>query len=107
MKEVVSADDTCWLLTVQDYAGRSDSAFAWNEWELCSLDAAAEDLEWINQIKSFWDRHLPIAISVSGGYSYYALKEDGTVVSGIEPDFEETSFVASSYAEFIAHLVRA
>ncbi len=104
LKEVVSGDETCWLLTSRDYAGRSESAFAWNEWEQQSVDAAGDDSEWIEQIRSFWDQHLPVALSVKDGYMYYALRKDGTVVSGREPEFEETTHAATTYAAFILGL---
>lgn len=101
LKEVVSPDETCWLLTSNDYSGRSESAFVWNEWERQSIEAAGDDLEWVEQIKSFWDQHLPIALSVKDGYAYHALREDGSIVSGREPEFEETSPTAPTYLAFI------
>jgi hypothetical protein len=104
LKEVVSIDETCWLLTTSDYAGNSESAFAWNEWEQQSIEAAGVNSEWTAQIVSFWDLHLPVALSVRDGYMYYALRKDGSVVSGREPEFEETTLVASTYAAFIAKL---
>src|SRR4051812_43261167 len=66
-------DEKFWLLTALDYRGESDSAFAWNEWEVQSIEAARGDVDWINQIHKFWDNHLPIALSVSDDYAYMAL----------------------------------
>ena len=104
LMEVVSPDQKCWLLTSREYAGDSDSVFAWNEWEQQSIEAAGDDLEWIRQIELFWDKHLPIALSVRDGYGYFALREDGSVVGGQEPDFEGTAVVASSYSSFLSLL---
>src|SRR5688572_19191223 len=39
----ISPDETVWFLCVSDFRGTSESAFAWNEWERISLDAAEED----------------------------------------------------------------
>ena len=36
-----------------------------------SLDAEGDS--WIAEIKSFWNDHLPICLSLKDGYSYYAL----------------------------------
>jgi hypothetical protein len=37
-----------------------------------SLDSAEGDTEWKQEITKFWDRYLPIVLSVRDGYSYYA-----------------------------------
>lgn len=104
LDEVVSSDQTCWLLTAREYMGDSESSFAWNEWERQSIEAAGDDRDWIKQIESFWNKHLPIAISVKDGYAYFALREDGSVVAGREPEFEETTVVAPKFERFIADL---
>jgi hypothetical protein len=39
-------------------------AVRWDEWERQSLDAAGEDDEWRARIRSFWDTHFPILLSV-------------------------------------------
>ena len=45
-------------------------------------------------------------MSVGGTYQYFAIKLDsGNVVQGWEPEFEEPSIVAESFAEFIQMLV--
>jgi hypothetical protein len=88
-----------WFLTVQDYSGTSDSAFRWNEWELLSAECCDGDSRWQAEIVSFWDRHFPIMMSVGKGYAYWALeRETLAVVGGTEPEFEDTSIVASSVA---------
>lgn len=101
---VCRADQKMWLLSCADYADASDSAYRWNEWELQSLDAAKNDEAWRQEIREFWDRHLPISLSLADGYRYYALRSDGMVVTGREPEFEETTPVAASFTEFLQQL---
>ena len=71
----VNPDETIWLLCEGDFRQESEDSFRWNEFEIMSLQAAAEenDVEWQNDIKAFWDKHLPICLSVRDGYEYYAI----------------------------------
>jgi hypothetical protein len=97
-----SADDKAWLLSAGDYAGTSGSAFAWNEWELIGLDAAADDEQWKREVMEFWDRHFPILMSVKSGYAFFAVdRERHAVVVGEEPEFEEVSPLAASVTELL------
>jgi hypothetical protein len=95
-------DSKLWLLSSEDFFGKSKSDFAWNEWELQSLDAADNDSEWISEIKQFWDKHFPIALSVADGYAYFAIREDNLIVYGREPEYEETEPFAYSLLEFLS-----
>ncbi len=48
------------------------------------------------------DEHLPIFLSLEGGYAYYAISmKDGSVVHGTEPEFEECETVADSFTDFM------
>lgn len=97
--------DTAWFLTHRDYSGASDSAYAWNEWELQCLSAAKGDKEWESSISRFWDEHFPILLSVKSGYGFFALRRsDSFVVAGAEPEFEEVQVVAGSYLELLKAL---
>src|SRR5437868_4112791 len=99
-KSVVSPSDKAWLLTVCDYSNTSDGAYAWNEWERQSLDAAADDEQWQRRIREFWDAHLPIVMSVKSGYSYFAIEYPSLkIVAGNEPEYEETIEIAGSIIE--------
>jgi hypothetical protein len=89
-----SGDDKTWLLTVTDFD--NGNAFAWNEWEKQSLEAAVDDVDWVRRIGSFWDEHLPVLMSVRSGYAYCALSKSNGVVFGEEPEFEDVISVASS-----------
>ena len=106
VSELFSGDETTWFLCAEDYDSRLDHAFWWNEWERLSLESAEGDEVWEAEIKSFWDRHLPIVMSVADGYAYYAISmEDGAVVYGREPEFEACEQVAASFPEFLAGIM--
>jgi|RhiMethySRZTD1v2_1073278.scaffolds.fasta_scaffold1075511_1 hypothetical protein len=98
---ICRADEKAWLLCAPDFSGTSQSAYRWNEWELQSLEGARCDPSWQQYIQTFWDKHFPIALSIDDGYSYHALRSDGAVVAGREPEYEEARQVAESYAEFL------
>jgi len=107
IKSMVSPDETTWFLCAEDFDIQGDKAFQWNEWELIGLESAEGDMEWKNGIKSFWDRHLPIVMSVRGCYSYYAIDlNDGSVVCGAEPEFEECETAASSFTDFTEKIMK-
>ncbi|MCM1100467.1 MAG: hypothetical protein NC079_01780 [Clostridium sp.] len=91
------------MLCAEDFNRESEDAFQWNEFEMMSLQAAVDedDEEWQKDIRAFWDKHLPICLSVRDGYSYYAIRiNDGHVVCGYEPEFEETTDMADSFYGF-------
>lgn len=97
-----NTDETAWLLTSADYAGKTSSAYAWNEWEAQSLEAATGDETWMRSIVAFWDAHFPFLLSVKSGYAYFAVEQASlAVVVGEGPEFEETTRVASSVPEFL------
>lgn len=98
---MMNAEETVWFLCANDFETQSDGAFQWNEWEKIGLESAANDKEWESRIKTFWDNHLPIVMSVKGCYSYYAISmKDGSVVQGAEPEFEECEIIAPSFIAF-------
>ena len=102
VSELFSGDETTWFLCAEDYDSRLDHAFWWNEWERLSLQNAEGDEIWAAEIKTFWDNHLPIVMSVGDRYSYYAISmTDGRVVYGSEPEFEACQTVASSFEHFL------
>lgn len=102
---VASADDKVWIQTAKDFNGQTESAFAWNEWELQSLAAAKGDPKWTQTIKAFWDNHFPVLMSVRSGYAYCALDRLGEeVVRGREPEYEKTTVVCRTVDELL-HLV--
>jgi hypothetical protein len=107
LETAVSSDATIWLLGAADFYGSSQSAYRWNDWEQMSLDAAEGNATLTTSIRFFWNNHFPIAISVKSGYAYFAVrKADFGVVCGEEPEFDETSPIASSFSEFINLLAK-
>ena len=107
IREMVCPDETAWFLGIEDFDGQTHTGWHWNEWELLSREAAEGDSEWEKSIVEFWDNHLPIFMSVRGGYSYYAISmKDGSIVQGNEPEFEECELVASSFSDFLKKVMR-
>ena len=105
---VESADETKWFLCTRDYkTPENEGEFAWNEFQKISLENTFDDDD-LAAIEEFWYDHLPIMISVGGGYKYWALRfTDGKVVSGFEPMFEETSVAANSFEDFLDKIVNS
>lgn len=103
-------DGSRWFLCGVDYRNTYESnEFAWNEFEMISLNNTI-DLAQRERIKQWWGWHLPIALSVNGEYSYWAidLKENvGSVVYGYEPEFEIAESVADSFEQFLLDLMSA
>ena len=106
-KRVISGDDTRFFLCLDDYSGESDLAFKWNEFELISLEAAEGDTEWTNDIRSWWKTKIPFYISVDGEYSFYAIntEDNGAILSGYEPEFEEADKVAEDFEDFLSKVL--
>lgn len=100
---LANADDNIWFLCMDEYFKQNDGeGFAWNEFELQSLEYAEKEEEM--RIKHFWKQHLPFLISVKNGYAYCAIvldgKNDGCIVAGNEPEYEDTTKIADSLGEF-------
>lgn len=108
IRHMVSPDEKTWFLGAEDFEVQGDKAFLWNEWELMSLDAAGDDAEWKDGIAQFWSQHLPIVMSVNGGYTYYAISmADGAVVRGAGPEFETCETVAQSFLVFMKNICQS
>ena len=74
--------------------------------EMLGLEAAENDAAWKDEIKKFWDRHLPVFLSLEGGYAYYAISiKEGSIVYGSEPEFEECQIVADSFENFMEKII--
>ena len=73
VKSMVREDERAWFLCAEDYDIQGDKAWQWNEWELLSLKTAENDTAWENEIREFWDGHLPIFLSLEDGYAYYGI----------------------------------
>jgi hypothetical protein len=96
---ICSPGDHAWIVTTTDFSGASESAFAWNEWELQSLNEVTAESE-ARAITEFWDNHLPVLMSVKSGYAHISIEKDGLrVVQGEEPMYEDVSVITSSVDE--------
>lgn len=96
----VSPDEKTWFVTPS--AVKGSGAFRWNEFELMSMDAADGDDRWKDEIRTYWNEHIPVVMSVRSGYAYLAVNvASGDVVIGYEPAFEEGSVVYDSIAAMI------
>lgn len=103
----VSPDEKAWLNTAADLSAGNASAFQWNQWEIDSLAAAGSDARLRRTIRTFWDRHFPVMISLKSGYAYFAIRAQGSmVVRGEEPEYEHTTVVADSFTRFL-ELIRS
>lgn len=98
-----SSDETVWFLSRHDYSTGAEGAFAWNECEQLSIQAATTDDEAV-AVSRFWKRHLPILLSVRHGYEYLAVRDDGAVVHGTEPEFEEAVVVFSHFEDLLRYI---
>jgi hypothetical protein len=104
IESCVNVDENVWFLCRADYRRTDEQGFRWDEFERMSLEAASGDLEWQAQVRSFWNRHFPFMMAVHSDYDYLAVNLEersyGAVVHGSGPEFEETSIVAASFAQF-------
>lgn len=105
-----TADETSWFNSVHDFnSSNSSSEFAWNEFELQSLEALSGDAQSLTIIRDFWDAHLPVVLSVKQGYAYFAIgvadHNWGQVFYGEEPEYEEAVLVADSFANWMKALM--
>ena len=103
---LMNHSETTWFNSISDFnQTNTESDFKWNEFEIMSVDAFEGDREQQQIIKEFWDKHLPIILSVTDGYAFFAIgvaeENFGKVYFGIEPEFEEVELVANSFDEFI------
>ena len=106
----VRPDETIWFLACVDFAGRSDSAYAWNEWEKLGLEGA--DNKVARETRRFWDNHFPILFSVGGDYAYLAINVDqsspglGCIVRGDALDFDSVTEVAKSFPDLLRDVIQ-
>lgn len=109
VESISNKNRTAWFLCEKDYSQDESSSysFAWNEPEHRSLDIAQGDTVLTKDIKSWWDKRLPIAfVDSDSGCEYYALDyETGNVLHGKEPCLEDTSTVASSFNDFLLKII--
>jgi len=99
---VVSPDEKSWFITSREISSDSEAAFSWNQWEIDSLEAAGNNLQWKQKIWDFWDNHFTIMMSLKSGYAFFAIqKSDLAIVQGEEPVYEATTKIAGSFLDFL------
>ena len=102
LQEGVRSDEQVYFLTTEDYSAEAGEGIRWDEWERIEC----EDGE-VDEVRAFWNAHLPILHSVAGDYAYLAVCVDpastdyGKVVRGDAPDFRETVPVCDSFDELL------
>ncbi|QTH42794.1 SMI1/KNR4 family protein [Cohnella sp. LGH] len=102
VEKCVTPNETTWFICEDEFNNSSDNEFKWNEFELLSIEAAMDDDRWKSEITAWWDNHLPIVMSVEGGYFFYAIDlTNGAIVRGYEPEFEEVEKAADTFTEFL------
>ena len=103
LESCVNEAETVWFLCREDYRRTDGESFRWNEFELITLEEADE--EHARRVRSFWDAHFPIMLAVHSDYDYIAVSLEertyGQIVHGSGPEFEETSLLAPTFAEFL------
>jgi hypothetical protein len=107
---LANEDDNAWFIPLEDYLNKDEvEGFAWNEFEMESLEYAEDDSQ-VKVIKNFWNNHLPFFMSVKNGYTYIAVVLDGeskgSIVSGNEPEYENTTKIASSLNDFFDKYIK-
>ena len=110
-ESLTTHDQTGWFNSIADFNGlNSANAFAWNEWETQSLDALANDDAAQAMVRTFWDQHLPIAMSVRQGFAYFALgvgdSNQGLIYYGSEPEYEEPELISSNFELWLSDLLQ-
>lgn len=92
---ITNESDNVWFNSIEDFNGEVYSGFRWNEFELMGLEALQDDEESCNMIRQFWDNHIPVLMSVKGGYQYLCIdlspENYSKIYYGIEPEFEESA----------------
>lgn len=104
VKCLISPSEKTWFLCEDEYNNETEIPFKWNEFELISIEATENDKDWKVEIISWWDKKLPIVMSVGDGYAFYAIDlniSTGSIVKGEEPEFEEVEKVADNIDDFL------
>ncbi|MDM1298319.1 SMI1/KNR4 family protein [Empedobacter falsenii] len=106
---LTNTSDTTWFNSIIDFnETNSDSGFKWNEFELLSLEVFDGDSENQEIVRDFWNKHLPIILSVKNNYAFFAIgvssKNFGEIYFGQEPEFEEVELVENDFTSFIKSL---
>ncbi|WP_324027646.1 hypothetical protein QSV08_06765 [Maribacter sp. BPC-D8] len=102
---ITNSSDTAWFNSVQDFNEQSNNEYKWNEFEILSLEWSEDDDEELENVAEFWNRHIPILLSVKDGFQFLAIsltnENYGEIVHGQEPVFEEITKICNNFNELI------
>ena len=103
-EKLSSPSEVAWFFSYWDYLEMSDSAFAWNEFELNGMECAVtEDQKEL--VVKFWKNHFPFAMSVKDDYKYLAIginqKNLGQIFIGENSDEDEITLISKNMDEFL------
>ena len=101
VRTCVAKDGQAWFLGSEDYLDHGGDGWNFLETQV-SLASAAGDEAWTAEVRSFWDEHLPFALSTRGEYAYLAIDRSGRVWAGVAPELECPGLVADSLEAFAA-----
>jgi len=102
LRTCCSGDGASWILTASDYARPAGKGYTWNEYERMAIESARGDEAFVRDVRAFWDRHFPFMLAVHSDYDYLAVRrDDGAVVHGFAPFWEDPTAVAASVEAFL------
>ena len=104
-EQIINKEDTVWFNSIEDFNEETKTDFNWNAFELMSLESFEDNDEESDNIRNFWNNHIPILMSVRE-YEYLAIclesSRYGEIVHGLEPEFEETTKVCDNFEQLTA-----
>lgn len=83
--------ENSWIYSVDYYKSKIDAAFEWDFFQKSSLECAMSSKQ-TEEINLFWQNQIPFVASVKSGYSYISCsKVNGSIWTGIEPEYEDSA----------------
>ncbi|MBQ8569673.1 MAG: hypothetical protein IJ446_10700 [Oscillospiraceae bacterium] len=109
-KCICNPDEDAWLVFGEHISEHGEDGFAWDTFKNITLNACDTDDEFDKQLYkeayNWWEKHYPFYIAVYDCYEFYAVNtDDGSVVYGMEPMFEDAEKVADSVDEFFENVI--
>lgn len=109
-KEIVNETHTTWFNLSKEFNGTTENEFKWNEFELLSIEWSEEDVDELTTIAEFWNKHIPVIMSVKDQYQFLAIclekEKYGEIVHGTEPAFENVTKICNDFNELVDLLER-
>ena len=108
VKQCITSDDHICFLCIDDYLDNTEDACEWNWFETTYLDKAKDNYELMDEIKIFWDNHLPIIFNIENtdDYKFYAINiNNKNIVFGCETIIGKSKIIASNFNEFLEKII--